>query len=346
MHYQEKYIKYKTKYLEEKYKINILNKLENTFLHSGGGNGEEKKISIKMNNLVSLIKYITAKYKDMDKLPNTNKKYIVILYGPPSSGKTLAKKIGCYLIKEHFHESLSEQNILKTFVDSNIDDLTYDRYICNKTKVNCKRLQDKLLEELKKYKIEANIPNDTLIDTTNITNPKINEYIKLSENIYFSNRVDTLSELMISLGSFLNRNIFLETASGNMGYIEQILKLLSWYNYIPIIIYPYVLKYNGLTDTDLLYERATDRGNKEGRFVRKEKIEELTNKSIEKYNDLIINKDHFLYTYKNLIIYRYNAKISQEEYNKINSFDFSRINDIKLDTYIKFDGLNKIEKKI
>lgn len=299
-----------------------------------------------MNNLQSLIDYIIAKYKDMDNLPNTNKKYIVILYGPPSSGKTLAKKIGCYLIKKHLKEQLSEQDILKTFVDSNIDDLTYDKYICDEKKVNCKRLQDKLLEELKKYKKEADISNDTLINTTNITNPKINEYIILSGDIYFNNRVDTLSELMISLGSFLNRNIFLETASGNMGYIEQILKLLSWYNYIPIIIYPYVLKDNGLTDTDLLYERAIDRGNKEGRFVRKEKIEEFTNKSIEKYNDLIINKDHFLYTYKNLIIYRYNAKISKEAYDKINNFDFSKLDDIKIDTYIKFDALNKIEKKL
>jgi hypothetical protein len=360
MAYHEKYIKYKNKYIQETYKLKLLNNIVNHFIQSGAGpvdnstdvskaNDEDvsgskaevvpENLSYTMYNLESTINYILKKYNKMDNIKITKNKYFVILYGPPSSGKTLAKKIGCYLIKKYMEEELKENEILDTFIDSNIDDLIYDKEIEDTNDNNVKkRVQQILLDQLTKYKEQAKIQNDITKD--NIDNSQsIKDFINFCEKFYSrENKPDSLSDLMIFLGSYLKKNIFFETGSGSLYYANTIMNILKLYNYIPIIVYPYV------DNIDLLYERAIKRGNKEGRFIARTSIESMSNSSVNNYNKLFDSnsQDDIINEFKknkNLLICRYNGKTNNYEY--YNNLDFQKIDTDIYDLYIQKIVLKK-----
>jgi len=348
MSYEEKYLKYKNKYIEEKYKIKVLNNIYNNFIHNNleqkGGN----TYTFRNTNLKSTLEYIFNHYEKMDSIKNTTKKYFVILYGPPASGKTLAKNIACHIIKKYMEEKISEKEILNTFVDSNIDNLTYDQEIKDEEEQKSNdiyiTLQKKLLKELQKTKDTLGMKENEEVTPENIVN--FNDFIKTYGGLYYINRTQTLSDLMIFLGSYLNRNIFFETASGNIGYPNILINILKWYNYIPIIVYPYIENIpDNITE---LYKRSIKRGNSEGRFLTYQDIETFKKNSDKNYFSLFHPTDELPATKefinnKTFIICRYNAMSTH--YNHYINFNFDNLNEDIYDLYIKKEYV-EIEKKM
>ena len=103
--------------------------------------------------------------------------------------------------------------------------------------------------------------------------------------IYKDNRADSISETIKKMAEFLEKNIFFEIASGKSEYIKKIITDTIYYNYIPIIIYPFI------DDINIIYNRSIDRGISEGRFLKKEFL----------INSIEDNKNNFI-VLKNMIV--------------------------------------------
>ena len=114
MEFKEKYKKYKMKYTELKNKQNIYNFL-------GGVCQLDKKFNYE--DLSSVLDYAKNRYECTEN-KKTDKKYFVILYGPPASGKTIARKLACTYIKIILYQ-------LKVTTFSFIYNIKYYIYIYN-----------------------------------------------------------------------------------------------------------------------------------------------------------------------------------------------------------------------
>ncbi len=324
MNYEEKYRKYKNKYLNCKLKsYKII-----------GGSDCKSNITINPDDFSSFLKYIENKYNCQGKNKITKNKYLVILYGPSSSGKSLARKIATNIIKTSFNETINEKELYDTFMDTGVDELTYDKeFVDNNKSIT-------VLEKLKK--VFENYIKDNNIKLTNnnkydIIHNNIDKLIEQSINpIYMKHRkdkMDNLSELLLFLASFLNKNIFFEVATANIDYIYKILAFLDWYNYIPILIYPFTY------ETNLLYKRSIDRGIKEGRFLKCSGIYSLEwqiEKNINIFNKFLLKE--FPNKYKTCILYRYNTDLNNNDYQSINNFIFNNLNNYKLSEYKKINS--------
>ena len=219
-----------------------------------------------INNKYYIIKHMIDEYEKTSK--NTTKnKYLVILYGPPSSGKTNARNHSCKLIQTYFEE---KNNINETFVNTGIDDL------------------------LNLYKI-----NNILINNYKL-NKTISELEKSSKLIYYyyRNKMDHLSELTIWWAIHCNSNIYFEIASGDINYIKDLIKRCNYYNYIPIICYPYT------NDSELLYKRNIIRSREIGRIISHEDIKNKMNKCIESFEYI---KNKLFQKYNNIIVASYST---------------------------------------
>ncbi|AGC02343.1 hypothetical protein H012_gp106 [Acanthamoeba polyphaga moumouvirus] len=79
---------------------------------------------LKLHDFNSLMDYLQQSYSKVT--TQTNKKYLVILYGPPASGKSISRYIACHWIKNLFEEPSNIEDIYKSFIDTGIDDITYE----------------------------------------------------------------------------------------------------------------------------------------------------------------------------------------------------------------------------
>jgi hypothetical protein len=218
----------------------------------------------------------------------TINKYIVILFGPPASGKTLARKIACYKIKKIFKEELGCEEIFNSFIDTGVDEITYKSIPKNSDK----NISELLIENMKKL-----LEKRDNLDEKTFIKKNINEFVTSSFKIYSENRADIISELLLYFSLYLNKNIFFETSSGEPIYLENLIKIFDYFNYIPILIYPYI------TNVEILFDRSICRGIKEGRFLElnflsKSVISNL--KNYKKIKKILIDKNNF-------IIYQYNS---------------------------------------
>ena len=99
MSYSKKYDKYKIKKLVGGCKIPHLN----------------------INDIESILNYIN---QHVNCAMNTTKnKYFVICYGPPASGKSIARKIACNLIKNIYNDETDISTIIASFIDTGVDDI-------------------------------------------------------------------------------------------------------------------------------------------------------------------------------------------------------------------------------
>jgi hypothetical protein len=94
----------------------------------------------------------------------------VILYGPPASGKTFARKLACKEIKNTFGETLSEDEIFNSFIDTGIDEITADIIIKKNGTVN-----DKIIKEIDEF---ANVKIVSIINESR----KANKFKKMVNN--------------------------------------------------------------------------------------------------------------------------------------------------------------------
>lgn len=291
-----------------------------------------KKISIIRNDLNSLLKYLNNIYTCSGKNNTSKNRYIVILYGPPASGKSLARKVACHIINKYFNEHTSDEKLYETFIDTSVDELTYN------VQINNESVSDILKKIILNFLKNNNI-NPTDKNILSFLNKNIDAIQAESFKIYKENRMDALSELLFYFSTFLNKNIFFEIATANIKYLKSIVRSLKNYNYIPIVIYPFI------DDVNIIYKRSLLRGLEEGRFLKCNGDYGLYNiiqTNITNYNKYIIGD--FMKNPK-FIVYRYNANLSFEDYKEINRFIFSTLHKYQLSLSVENDDYNIIDNK-
>jgi hypothetical protein len=257
---------------------------------------------LKNNDIESVLDYLSEKYNGSPS--ETKKTYLVILYGPPASGKGLARKVANYYINSMFGED--NKNISESFIDTQVDQIVYDSiHTGDKTifDVLTNNLQDKL--------------KDVKMDKMEYIKQNIQDIASKSWDIYQTKRdaANRMSELLMHFAILFNKNIYIEIASPGYDYLMKIIGTMRYYKYIPIIIYPFC------NDVNVLYSRSLERGIKEGRFLMCGKPFGIQQKA----EDII--KEYPLYS-KNLsgehLILQYNACLSDAEFKEIN-IDISNI---------------------
>lgn len=306
----KKYLKYKNKYNELKQK----NKIIQLF---GGNETCNKNQLITPQDLSSALDYVKNRY-NCSKSKKTSHKYFVILYGPPASGKTIARKIACDYIKKTYKEQLSLQEILDSFIDTGVDDIVYDiKHVddTNKTGIPLKKHFVDLLDN-------AFTKSHSKSDVKNINNPAVQEQLKKNIEIYFNYRreqnIDGISALLAASASYTNHNVFFETASPSFDYIKDLINTLFYSNYKILFIYPYT------ENSKILIKRSIERGLVEGRIPPADFIEKMVKDCHERYlyhtdtknTDAIINMKK-----KDIIFIKYNTNLPTELYNTINKFE-------------------------
>lgn len=260
-------------------------------------------------NTSSLLKFLEEKSKESPL--TTEKKYFVVLYGPPASGKSIARKIACHYIKKIYNETLETLEIEKSFVDTGVDEITYA------IEVNDKKVSDKL-----KNNLDAQVtPGEQNVEAIK---KYIDNLVSSSFQIYRENRADSISELLYYFAVFLGKNIFMETSSGDITYVDKMVNTLKFYGYIPIVIYPFI------NDVSILYKRSLERGLKEGRFLRCGDPFGLTTQMSSCLNNYEKLKENIRKNTTYCTI-QYDANFSKEIFDKINRGDFSELNKYVLD---------------
>jgi len=342
MEFKEKYLKYKMKYTDLKIKQNIFNFL---------GGACEKNKNFNYADLSSVLDYAKNRYECTEGF-KTTKKYFVILYGPPASGKTISRKLASMYIKKHFNESLSTEEIYKSFIDTGVDDLVYDAYYNEESPI--KSVKDKLKETIDLYFLNLQILPENRIEHIKTLSEFKKEVIEPNNNTYSKYRsehnIDDLSALLGIIATYTNHNVFFEIASPNVDYINKLIQTLYWNKYKIVFIYPYTNNY------DLLVERNYARGLLEGRIMDGEFIKKKAQACIDTYDSLIKKQDpkvkdeeskkaiQTMYDmYKNIMILRYNTDLTPGLYSEINNFTLN-LDDEKWKKYyiyefdIKIDG--------
>lgn len=322
-----KYLKYKNKYFRLKHK----NKIIQIF---GGNKTCNKNQLIKPEDLSSALDYVKNKYNCLNIKTKTKNKYFVILYGPPASGKTLARKIACDFIKKNFQETLTLEEILNTFIDTSIDDIVYDvEYEKNVSlKTHLVNLLNKAFEHKSNLDTKSDIDYETSIakdftkDFTkdfskDFSKDNVKEQLKQNIDLYFEYRknrnIDGISALLAASASYINFNVFFETASPSFDYIRDLINTLFYSNYKIIFIYPYT------EDENILIERSKKRGLEEGRIPPAEFITYMKTKCYEQYlyhtdkenTNAIINMN------KDIIFVKYNTVLNENLYKSINAYE-------------------------
>lgn len=242
----------------------------------------------------------------------------------------VARKIACHIINQYFKEKLSDKDLYNTFIDTGVDELTYDVKLDN-TKIST-ILRNLILDFLKKNNVK---PDDK--DILSFLNKHIKEIQPIAFKSYKENRMDALSELLFYFSVFLNKNIFFEIATAGVEYIKSIIKSLGNYNYIPIVIYPFI------QDVNIIYKRSLQRGLKEGRFLQctgDYGLYEIIKKNITNYNSYIIKE--FIENPK-FIVYRYNANLKFDDFQNIDNFLFTGLEKYQLSLSVKNNEYNIID---
>jgi hypothetical protein len=270
--------KYEYKFKNGGRKLRYLLKLSNYYTSLNGG----ALIRGDVNSLTNYLKGIISSNA------KTNKRYFILLYGPPASGKSSARYIAYSILKKLFNEEVKE--IQETFIDTNVDELTEitmtaDGKTVKETLINnFKETLEKDHDRLSKLKSQPMTPEELLkneekikaidkfTDTGSIT-PELTEfllnnlstYTSETNKVYFNNRADDVSSLLLFFSVFMGKNIFIEMASPSLVYADKILDDLNYslrnLKYIPIVMYPFV------NDTTILRTRSIERATQDGRFI-------------------------------------------------------------------------------
>lgn len=306
-------IKYSRKLVENLilHNMNQKNKFENM---TGGG--------IINKDISSLLDHIKAKLGQ--KTPyQTKNRYIVILYGPPNSGKGVARKIICNKLRHEFNETLDESNIFSTFIDTGVDDIIYQI----QDDVNDKTIKEKLKMSFYDNLAKKGIVHDNDDEIKKYIVENINEIANNSYNEYSKNKKtgDAISEIMKFLTIFLGMNMFIETASWNKNYWNNFLSLVSYYNYMPVIVYPFT------TNTNILFERNIDRGLQEFRFLALRGpygIKRMATNMQITFKTMIQDVRN-MFIMNNIYVYVYDTDIDKDFHDEIKQFNFRNISKIK-----------------
>ncbi len=226
--YRTKYKKYKHKYINLKLTGGMVEPYDHT-------------IKSEVNHYVGVITDVEPSIKP----------YLLILYGPPASGKTSAKN---YIV--------DKLNLSTDYIYISEDRFAYDT---------------KQFAELKS--VDLTELRDISIDQFD-NHPKV----KFLEDSYNSIRKHTKFIMYPLIGSALmfKTNVVLEmTGVGIDWYMNTIIDEFYHYHYDIIIVYPFT------SDTDFLYKRSVERGLKEHRFVPMKYFQIAVERSRENFRKIL-----------------------------------------------------------
>ena len=205
MSFKNKYLKYKSKYLQL-HSDNTLAKIINNKYQLGGANTDE------------LITFIKTK-KDTNRF--TENKYFVMLYGPPRNNNDDSPNLGIDIgiidiitYEQHFASNKKGNNkdeIKSSFVDTRLT--SNDIKLLNP---NLKASIDTLIEKIIPITLIQSSTNEQQGGFAGIENifTKAQEYIDKSDMSVKTldtnekrNQIDMLVHLLVTLGFYLNKNV-------------------------------------------------------------------------------------------------------------------------------------------
>lgn len=208
-----------------------------------------------------------------------DQKYLIILYGPPASGKTHARNIIC-----------DKLNIDKNkFVDLSIDKFINDNDDYNKDKNEFKNKYEIELskitdiscdKEYKKYNISDIDEMD--INITKLYSPMAKKYNETRSSI-----ASLIFETVLNkIREDAKLSLFIEiTGARTAWYTDFIIPQFRQNGYKVYVIYPFV------NNIDELVERSACRFTKEIRYVNKSDIIEITKLALQNIRTFINNDD-------------------------------------------------------
>ncbi len=314
--------------------MNCMHNTHNNLL--GGG-------KINVNSVDSVLDYLKKITENVNNV--TKNKYAVVLYGSPASGKRIGKHIACKYICDYFEfinnkdqcNSLTYKKIWESFVDTEVDSIIYNLAENDGDQPIMNQMKEKYQEVLKTA-LNKNTNDMNHDEIRKATKEKINDIVTSTSHIYFSKKAkaDAISELIKSFSVAMNKNIFFEISSPNIEYIKLVYDSLKYYNYIPINIYPFI------GDVNILYERAIDRGIKEGRFFLCSEGNYPLNKKItplfENYPKVKAITDQGGYEkYLNL---QYDSGLDKSDYDNFDKFNFENLEKYVLSYDISYIDAN------
>ena len=281
-------------------------------------------------SLKSITNYIEQKI-NINAKKQTKNKYLIFIYGPPASGKTIARKIIFKFIQNYieWNNNLDVAKEIESSIDTRIDDLIYARKYKNEN-INIKNKLKEILNDkpFKNFCSDLNNISDSYEENEN-TKEIVNlsdDVDKITNNkeasdIYFYGKNDAyiLSELLKYYASLYKKNIIVEIISPDKNYIKPLAKMLCLhYDYFPIFIYPYV------DDKKILWERSIKRGCEEGRFVSLNLINSKYDECKKGYDEI---KEIFK-RFKNYLCIKYDNNLDTDTFNNLdkkNIFDLKTI---------------------
>ena len=237
----------------------------------GCGDGDEDTFD--GDDFDSIMKYILYKLNDKIKmgqgtLASEKEKHLIMLYGPPASGKSIAKKI-----------MLSKLKIGDTdYIDINLDDI-----IGNDRKYKLE------LEALKK-------------EHGNISAEPSDDIQKRATNLYFSIRkkANLVFELLVFITRLYDISLVVEVTGGtycSMVWWDNILRFFKTKKYTISLIYPVV------TDVKKIVSRADERGKELFRFVSSVAIRESIKGAKMNIKTIIDTSRAMFHKFDNIYIY-------------------------------------------
>lgn len=164
---------------------------------------------------------------------------LVVLYGPPGSGKTFYK------------DKIAEQ-LKNNFIYMSEDYYAYNTIQYKKIlNINIDDIQNSTFRAYDKHSIES-------IEDTEIYKKLQKKYLKIKK------RVSHMSNIFTGISLMYGYNVILEmTGAGLDFYVHQIINEFKHYGYILKLYYPYT------TEKNKLFERTVERGFTDKRFIPK-----------------------------------------------------------------------------
>lgn len=229
--YQSKYNKYKKKYLVLKNMIGSSN------------------ILYDYTNSEDVLKYVNS---ILPKEKSNDRPYLLILYGPPGSGKTFNRKL-----------VIKELNLNNNFVYLSEDEYAYNTIQFN----NLKNTTD--LSNLKNLNQEELEGNEKFVKLQT----EYNKIRKATSNMVF---------ILLGLTLMYKHNAVIEmTGAGLSWYMTHVINEFYHYKYDIKLVYPYV------ENIDTLLKRTRERGFKEKRFLTKKYLNDTIQRSKDNFNKLM-----------------------------------------------------------
>lgn len=242
--YYNKYKKYKNKY--------ILGKINQI----GGYDHTNSNDMIKYLNC--LINGEQCEDTKIEKKKSFDKPYLLILYGPPASGKTKARDL-----------MINHLNLSNNHIQIDVDKFVYDT------------------DQWKEFISKINKEKITGLQISEIDQ---NDKVKLIQSEYKNIRSKTSNMIHILMGIALmyNYNVTIEMSGRGLDwYMTHIIDEFIHSKYDIYLVYPYT------NNLDILYQRAMKRAEKEYRYVNKNFIDEASKAAKENFNKIIDQKDKF-----------------------------------------------------